>query len=371
MKPYKPQRLPVEDLDWGTFIELVGKANRFVARYDGLLQSIVNPEVLLSPLRTQEAVLSSKIEGTQATLEDVMEFEAEANADADAGALQSERKYGDILEVINYRRALLKGKEQMAVRPINLNDLLKIHEILLRGVRGEKKAPGNFRKIQNWIGSPGSTMEQARFVPPAVPDMMEGLYNWETYLHYEDKDVLVQLAIVHAQFEILHPFIDGNGRIGRILIPLFLFHKGVIHQPVFYMSQYLESNRQRYYDALKEITDTGKWEGWIRFFLSGVIQQAEKSVTQTREIISLYETMKTVMVDKTHSQYAIHCLDYIFSHPVFNTSDFNRFSGVPKTSASRLLKGMEENGIISCVRRGAGRKPGVFAFRKLLDIANQ
>ncbi|AXI99342.1 Fic family protein [Cyclonatronum proteinivorum] len=365
MKPYKPQRLPIEDLDWSAFIELVGKANRFVARYDGLLQSVVNPEVLLAPLRTQEAVLSSKIEGTQATLEDVMEFEA------DADTLQSESKYGDILEVINYRRALLKGKEQMNVRPINLNDLLKIHEILLRGVRGERKAPGNFRKIQNWIGSPGSTMEQARFVPPAFPDMMEGLYNWEKYLHHEDKDVLVQLAIVHAQFEILHPFIDGNGRIGRILIPLFLFHKGIIHQPVFYMSQYLDSNRQLYYDALKEITDTGRWEGWIQFFLSGIIQQAEKNVKQTREIISLYDTMKTVMVDKTHSQYSIQCLDYIFSRPVFNTSDFNKSSGVPKTSASRLLKGMEENGIISCVRRGAGRKPGVFAFRKLLDIANQ
>ncbi len=363
MKPCKPHRLPLQELDWSKFIDLVGKANRYVARYDGLLQSIVNPEVLLSPLRTQEAVLSSKIEGTQATLEEVMEFEADV--------ITSQSKQGDIHEVINYRFALLQGKEQMRMRPINLNDLLKIHEILLRGVRGENKSPGNFRKVQNWIGAPGSTMEHARFVPPAVPDMMEGLYNWESYLHHDDNDVLVKLAIVHAQFEILHPFVDGNGRIGRILIPLFLFHKDIIHQPVFYMSQYLESNRSAYYGALKEITDTGKWESWIRFFLNGVIQQAEKNIKQTRDIISLYDTMKTVMVEKTHSQWAIQCLDYIFSHPVFNTSDFNKASGVPKTSASRLLKTMEENSIISCIRRGSGRKPSIFAFRKLITIVNQ
>jgi Fic family protein len=363
MKPYKPQPLPLQELGWSTFINLVGKANRYVARYDGLLQSIVNPEVLLSPLRTQEAVLSSKIEGTQATFEEVMEFEADA--------LQSKSNQSDIFEVINYRLALLKGKERMSVRPISLNDLLKIHEILMRDVRGEHSSPGNFRKIQNWIGVSGSTMEQARFVPPAIPDMMEGLYNWESYLHHDDKDVLVQLAIVHAQFEILHPFVDGNGRIGRILIPLFLFHKNILHQPIFYMSQYLESNRQAYYDALKEVTDTGHWEGWIQFFLNGVIQQAEKNINQTREVISLYETMKSVMAEKTHSQWAIKCLDYIFSHPVFNTSNFNKTSGVPKTSASRLLKAMEENNIITCLRRGTGQKPSVFVFRKLITIVNQ
>jgi Fic family protein len=363
MKPYNPQQLPIGNLDWSEFIYLVGKANRYIARYDGLLQSIVNPDVLLSPLRTQEAVLSSKIEGTQATLEEVMEFEAHA--------LQSEKNKGDIYEVLNYRKALLEGRQQMILRPLSLNDLLKIHKILLQGVRGKNKAPGSFRKIQNWIGAPGSTLEQARYVPPEVPKMMEGLYNWESYLHQDEKDVLVQLAIVHAQFEILHPFIDGNGRIGRILIPLFLYHKEIIHQPIFYMSQYLESNRQAYYDALKNITDTGRWEHWIRFFLSGIVQQAEKNIKQTREIIALYDQMKGKMSDKTHSQWAIQCLDYIFTQPIFNTTDFNRSSGVPKTSAARLLKAMEENDLLECVRRGVGRRPSLFAFRKLLNIINQ
>ncbi|MGB6038127.1 MAG: Fic/DOC family N-terminal domain-containing protein, partial [Cryomorphaceae bacterium] len=251
MKPYKPQPLPLQNIEWEAFLELMGKANRYIARYDGLLQSIINPDVLLSPLRTREAVLSSKIEGTQATLEEVLEFEADA--------LRSESKKGDIHEVINYRVALMLGRERMAQRPLSLNVIREIHEILMLGVRGESKDPGNFRRIQNWIGSPGCTMEQARFVPPTVPDMVEGLYDWEKYLHLDEKDVMVQLAIVHAQFEILHPFMDGNGRIGRILIPLFLFHKEIIHQPVFYMSQYLETNRQAYYDALKSITDSNNW----------------------------------------------------------------------------------------------------------------
>ncbi len=363
MKPHQPQILPLQNLDWNEFIDLLGKANRYIARYDGLLQSIVNPDVLLSPLRTQEAVLSSKIEGTQVTLEEVMEFEA--------NALQSDMNKGDIYEVLNYRMALLEGRHHMKVRPLNLNDILKIHEILLQGVRGKNKAPGSFRKIQNWIGAPGSTMEQARYVPPTVPEMMAGLYNWEKYLHEDEKDVLVQLAIVHAQFEILHPFIDGNGRIGRILIPLFLYQKEIIHQPIFYMSQYLESNRQAYYDSLKRISDTGRWEHWIRFFLSGIVQQAEKNIHQTREIISIYDNMKRVMAEKTHSQWAIQCLDYIFTQPIFNTSDFIRSSNVPKTSAARLLKVMEENNIIECIRRGVGRRPSLFVFRKLWNIVNQ
>lgn len=363
MRPFKPHSLPIANLEWEAFIDLMGKANRFIARYDGLLQSVVNPDVLLSPLRTQEAVLSSKIEGTQATLEEVMEYEADA--------LQSEQRKGDIYEVLNYRFALMKGRERMKERPLSLNVIRRMHAILLDGVRGEGRDPGNFRRIQNWIGAPGSTMEQARFVPPTVPDMMDGLDKWEKYIHMEDKDAMVQLAIIHGQFEILHPFMDGNGRIGRILIPLFLYHKAIIHEPVFYMSQYLEHNRQTYYDALKSITDTGSWTQWIRFFLEGVVQQAEKNITQTQRIIQLYDEMKVIMAEKTHSQWSIQCLDYIFSQPIFNTSDFNAESSVPKTSAARLLKAMEDNEIIECISRGAGRRPNVFAFRKLLKIINQ
>ncbi len=362
MDPYVPTDLPPGNLDWKALIAPLSKANRYVARYDGLLQSVVNPDVLLSPLRTKEAVLSSKIEGTQATLRDVLQYDAEGDVIA-GGA-----KRDDIQEVINYRVALLEGRKNMQELPLSLKVIRQMHASLMQGVRGNNSDPGNFRRLQNWIGGPGSTIEQARFVPPSVPKMTEALYAWENYLHAEERDVMVQLAIVHAQFEIIHPFIDGNGRIGRIFIPLFLYHKKILHQPMFYMSQYLESNRQEYYDHLKSITDTGDWTRWVRFFLEGIIQQAERNITQTRAVIEEYEEMKLRLAKITRSQWAIQCLDYLFSNPYFSSTHFKRNSGVPTTSAGRLLHSMEAAGLIRKVRLGAGRKPSIYVFPKLWDI---
>lgn len=361
MKPFKPDNLPVKNIQWEEIVDLMGKANRYIARYDGLLQSVVNPDVLLSPLRTKEAVLSSKIEGTQATLEEVMEY--------DAGHLTREEKRGDIYEVVNYRIALKSARDQMRDLPLSLRVIRQMHDILMSNVRGENKDPGHFRRIQNWIGPPGSTLENARFIPPNVQDMENSLSNWEKYMHLEDKDVLVQLAILHAQFEIIHPFLDG--RIGRILIPLFLYHKEIIQEPVFYMSDFLESNRQDYYDSLKDITDNRDWTNWIRFFLNGVVEQAEKNIGQTRAIIQLYEEMKGKISNEIHSQFTINCLDFIFKEPIFNSGEFYRESDIPKTSASRLLKSLEEIKIIDCIEKGSGRRPSLFAFRSLIKIVNQ
>ncbi len=363
MSPFIPEKLPIENLDWASFIDLMGKANRYLARYDGLLQSIVNPDVLLSPLRTKEAVLSSKIEGTQATLQEVLEYEADQEID--------DRRKGDIYEIINYRVSLNTGREEMKNSPLTLNMIRKLHKLLMLGVRGENKDPGEFRRIQNWIGPTGSTMDTARFVPPNILTMKESLHNWEKYIHIDDKDVIIQLAIVHAQFEIIHPFLDGNGRIGRILIPLFLYHKKIIHEPVFYMSEYLESNRRDYYDALKDITDNNNWTNWIRFFLEGVIYQSEQNINKTRSIIELYENMKAKIVLETHSQFAIKCLDFIFTNPIFNTGRFKRESDIPRASAARLLKTLEGCGIIRCASRGSGRRPSLFVFQDLYDIINE
>ncbi|MBD3627411.1 Fic/DOC family N-terminal domain-containing protein [Cyclobacterium sp.] len=363
MKPYKPDELPLTNLDWSALVDLLSTANRQLARYDGLLQSIINPEVLLSPLRTQEAVLSSKIEGTQATLKEVLEYEADK--------AQSSEKQGDIREIINYRKALFTAKSRLEDLPLSLRLIREMHAVLMQDVRGENKAPGEFRRIQNWIGAPGSTIETARFVPPAVQDMHNGLGNWEKYIHFEEKDPLVQLAIIHAQFEILHPFLDGNGRIGRILIPLFLFDKEIIREPVFYLSDYLENHRRDYYDALKDITDSGSWTNWIRFFLGAIISQARKNNDQTRQIVALYELMKEEIVNATHSQFAVNCLDFIFNRPIFNSGKFYEESGVPRASASRLLLAMEANNLIKCIEKGAGRRPSLYVFEPLLDIVNQ
>jgi cell filamentation protein, protein adenylyltransferase len=362
MKPYKPENLPLSSLEWQHFISLMSDANRKLARYDGILQTMPNPVLLLSPLTTQEAVLSSRIEGTQATLEEVLKFEADPKAETN--------KYDDIREVINYRKATAVAVEEMKTRPISLNLIKNIHSVLLQSVRGQNKARGEFRKMQNWIGKPGSTIEEARFVPPDPVELLSALDNFEKYIHYEEKDRLVQLAIVHAQFEILHPFLDGNGRIGRILIPLFLFEKKILNTPMFYISAFFETHRDEYYDRLKEVTDKKNWEGWIKFFLKGVIEQAEKNIDKAKSILRLYEMMKEKMISVTHSQYSIKALDNLFDMPVFSSTEFIKSSKIPKASAKRILSRLEKAGTISILTKSSGRKPTLYIFKQLIDIAN-
>ena len=233
MKPYIPESLPLTNLDHGRLIRLIGPANAALARYDGLLQSVINPSVMLSLLTTQEAVLSSKIEGTQATVDEVLEYEAGIEFDPE--------KVKDIQEVVNYRTALTLAKETLTQRPLNLALLRQMHGTLMSSVRGADKSPGQFRVHQNWIGPSGCTIEQATFVPPAPLQLLDHLEAFERYLAGDDVDPLIQVAVVHAQFELLHPFNDGNGRVGRLLIPLFLFQKRALASPMFYLSEYLEA----------------------------------------------------------------------------------------------------------------------------------
>ncbi len=244
MEPYVPDTLPLKYLDYARIVRKVGPANAALARYDGLLQGIVNASVLLSPLTNSEAVLSSKIEGTQATVDEVLEYEAGMEFEGD--------KIADIQEVVNYRRTLTLAKETLAERPITLSLIRQMHSVLMDSVRGSNKTPGDFRVDQNWIGPVGCTMEQATFVPPSPLQLLDHLQAFEAYLGTGDFDALVQTAIVHAQFELIHPFKDGNGRIGRLMIPLFLFQKRALASPMFYLSEYLEKRRDLYcYSACK------------------------------------------------------------------------------------------------------------------------
>lgn len=296
MKPYIPDSLPIVKLDYRRLLSLVGEANAELARYDGLLQGIVNPSVMLSPLTNQEAVLSSKIEGTQATVDEVLEYEA--------GIQLTEDKNHDIQEIVNYRNALMLAKEVLNDYPITLHYIREMHKILLSSVRGQNKNPGYFRDDQNWIGSPGSTIEEATFVPPSPLILDAALEGWQAYMKSEDIDALLQMAVVHAQFELLHPFKDGNGRIGRLLIPLFLYQKKKLSQPMFYLSEFLEKNRDEYYHRLRGISKEGDWDGWIAFFLGAVSEQAKANNKKVKAILDLYDDMKTKIYELTHSQYA-------------------------------------------------------------------
>lgn len=363
-QPYRPRQLPIDDIDWATHVPLIAQANAALARYDGILEAMVNPALLLSPLTTQEAVLSSRIEGTQATLEEVLEFEADPKRKIDPG------RYADIQEIINYRRAMSYAVDQLKKRPLCLNLIKELHSILLNSVRGANKARGEFRRVQNWIGLPGCSIEEASFVPPSPDIVPQALDNWEKYLHYDEKERLVQLAIVKAQFELIHPFLDGNGRIGRMLIPLFLYEKEILSQPMFYLSVYLERNRQQYYQALNAISEKDDWSGWINFFLTAVTEQAKENTRKARAILDLYEEMKQKVPGITRSQYAIQAIDALFNQPLFTTADFSNRSGIPMATAKRILNSFEKGNIIRVFQKRKGSKGIRFIFQPLISIVN-
>ena len=287
------------------------------------------------------------------------------------GTIDNPSHTDDIQEIINYRRALYYAEEALKTRPFNLNLLLELHSILLDSVRGRNKGRGKFRTIQNWIGPPGCPIEKAEFVPPAPLALTEYLDNWEKYYHEARPDPLVQLAISHAQFEIIHPFIDGNGRIGRILIPLFLYEKKMLSRPMFYLSAYLEEHREQYVTRLRALGQKDSaWNEWIEFFLTALDEQARENASKARAIMELYARLKTRVIELTHSQFAVPLLDQIFQRPLFQSSHLS-FSTHPKPSrqaVANLLRTLREAGILKVVREGSGRRAQVLAHAELINL---
>jgi Fic family protein len=365
VEPYKPSQLPLDCIDWPAHVTRIGQANAALARYDGMLQSIPNPAVLLSPLTTREAVLSSRIEGTQATLGEVLEFEADAQEPLDP------LRKADIQEILNYRRAMAQAVEDLETRPLSLNLLKQLHATLLDSVRGRDQSPGRFRRVQNYIAPPGEPIERATYVPPAWEQVKPAMDNWETYLHTDEKDPLVQLAIAKAQFELIHPFQDGNGRLGRMLVPIFLFDKRLLSSPMFYLSAYLEEHRDTYYYRLRAISEADDWNGWVAFFLTALVEQAHSNSVKTRKIMALYESMKLDVPKATRSQYAIQAIDTLFGRPIFRRTDFVQQSGIPRGSARRIFDVLRREGVIQELRPGSGRRAAIMAFPELLRITEE
>jgi len=364
-KPYIPAEFPPKDLSLEPFIKKIGEANRGVALFDGILRALPNPDILLAPLTTNEAVLSSRIEGTQASLEDVLQEEAGITPKNISDSLKS-----DIKEVLNYKKALIYGTEEIERRPLSLSLIKELHKILLTDVRGRNRLLGEFRKTQNWIGTPGTPIENARFIPPDPIILPEHLEYWKRFLKSDDyPDKIVQLGLLHAQFEILHPFEDGNGRVGRLIIPLFLYWKGLISRPSFYLSEYFEKNRTEYYDRLLMITKDGDWSGWIDFFLTAVIQQAKINIDKAQKLLNLYNEMKDRFIQATKSQYAIPALDAFFRQPIINTANFIQMTGIPnRITANNVLKSLIEAGLISLHKPSEGRRSAEYTFNSIINI---
>jgi Fic family protein len=363
MKAAVPKKLPRIGLDWERLIPQIGAANRALAHYDGVLQAVPNPGILLSPMTTQEAVLSSRIEGTRATLNEVLKFEAGDEV------LEEDRRL-DIQEIINYRRALHTAETALQRRPFNLNLLRELHGILLDGVRGRDKGRGRFRMVQNYIAPPKAGIEQALFIPPEPSRVMEYMDNWEKYYHADERDALVQLAIVHAQFEIIHPFVDGNGRLGRMLIPLFLFERSILSRPMFYLSAYLEAHRDEYYALLRGLDGPESWDRWIAFFLQALTEQAQANTDKARGILDLYARLKEQILSLTHSQYAVPLLDHLFRQPIFAPSSLFEFKGMPsKPMVMGLLRKLREAGILGVLREAKGRRGQILVLTELVNLS--
>lgn len=358
---YHIGKFPPNRLDYERLVPLIGPANAAVARYEGVLHAVPNAQVLLSPLTTQEAVLSSKIEGTQATFGEVLEFEASEES-------ATGEKRDDIREVLQYRAALREAVVGMKTIPLSQRLIRDAHRVLMVGVRGENKTPGEYRRVPNWIGKPGCEQMQAKFVPPGAGDIPDLMSQWERYLHSDAPDRLVQLAVLHVEFEAIHPFLDGNGRLGRLLVPLFLVQKGLLSGPHFYISAYLEANRDEYYERLLAVSRDHDWTGWCEFFLRAIIKQAEANEGKARAILKLYRDKKDWIAMHTRSQHAVRALDWLFTRPVFQASELARTSGIPSGTANRILREVREVGMLKEIRAASGRRPAILAFSELLNI---
>jgi Fic family protein len=358
---YHYGKFPPVELDWKKLIPLIGPTNVALARYDGTLNAVPNPYVLLSPLATQEAVLSSKIEGTVTTITEVMKFEAE-------GTGKSPEKVADIREVLNYRKAMWHAVDALKDLPLCQRVIRETHKILLEGVRGKDKVPGEYRRGPNWIGRAGCKVEEARFVPISVDRLPDGMGMWEEFIHEKAPDQLVKLAILHAEFEALHPFMDGNGRIGRMFVPLFLFKSGILTRPTFYISEFLEKHRDEYYERLLAVSRDGAWTEWCEFFLTALAIQSEINQQKASAILKLYETQKQSFTDMSRSPYAIHAMDFLFCSPIFRATTFTQKAKIPEPTAKRILRLLLKEKMLRTLRKPSGRRSGIYAFKALLNI---
>src|SRR5580700_3697986 len=292
---------------------LLSDADWSLGRLDGIATVLPNPDLFVSMYVRQEAVLSSQIEGTQSTLEDVLQFEIDSKG-------QDFPK--DIHEVVNYVAAMDHGLDRLKTLPLSLRLIREIHAKLLTGVRGSNRTPGEFRTSQNWIGPNGCTLADATFIPPPVPEMLTALDSLEKFLHDDSLPLLIQCGLAHAQFETIHPFLDGNGRVGRLLIAFLLCQKRALERPLLYLSHYLKQHRAEYYDRLTAIRNDGDWEGWLKFFLRGVHQVGQEAADTARNILRIREEHRQLLNQKLSKDklaatpYDFVFLEYLFQQPI-------------------------------------------------------
>ncbi len=356
---FVPNPLPPK-LEWDdALVSLTSKAGLALGTLSGLGETLPNPHLLIYPFIRKEAVLSSRIEGTRSSLSELLLFEA-----------TRAEKQRDVREVQNYVRALEYGLKRLNELPLSLRLIRELHAILMEGVRGERASPGEFRKSQNWIGPPGCTLNDATFVPPPVTEMQEALDHLEKFLHADTTlPPLIELALIHYQFEIIHPFLDGNGRIGRLLITLFLCQRGILNKPLLYLSAFFERHRQEYYQHLLDVSQRGAWREWLMFFLQAVVEQSGDAVGRARRLLDLHRNYHQTSLEKRLPPTAGQLVELIFMRPVLNPKVVQEHLKVTYPGAQKAINALVEQGILTEITGGKRNK--AYAAKEVLAILEE
>jgi Fic family protein len=320
--------------------QLLSRVDRALGRLDGANDALPNPDLFVAMYVRKEAVLSSQIEGTQASLLDVLEWEATGEATAEGG---------DVSEIVNYVAAMNLGLEKLRTLPLSLRLIREIHDRLLKGVRGQERSPGQFRTTQNWVGPPGSTLRDAIYVPPPPHEVVRCMGDLETFIHSAPvMPDLIYVGLVHAQFETIHPFLDGNGRLGRLLITFLLCERGILKTPLLYVSHYFKRRREEYYARLQAARDDGDFEGWLKFFLTGVVEVAQEASQTARAIVALREEHTEAIRARfgLRTANALAVLERLYYRPVMDVRAVADMLSVSFTTASTLIEGLVEMGVL-------------------------
>lgn len=355
---FVPDPLPPDVVWTPGLVRALSDADRLIGRLAGEGRKLPNPHLLIRPFVRREAVRSSRIEGTQATLGELLAAEAGAAVD---------RSPDDLREVANYVVALEHGLKRLKTLPLSLRLTRELHAKLMAGVRVDHATPGEFRKGQNWIGRPGATLANATFVPPPPELLMECLGAWEKFLHDRSLPVLVQAALLHAQFEAIHPFLDGNGRVGRLLVILLLVEREVLPTPLLYLSAFFEATRADYYAALQAVLERGEWEQWLEYFLNGVARQSEDALSRAERINALLARWRVEMAKASPA--AVRAVDLVAQNPYCMVRAVSKQLKVAFTTAQRAVERLQRAGILEQVNEA--KRDRVYCATALLKILEE
>ena len=359
-RAFYPDPLP-PTLNWSSQLaSALADASLLIGRLAGEGNRLPTPHILIRPFIRREAVLSSRIEGTLATLGELLAAEAGASV---------ERSPDDLREVANYVTALEYGIERLSTLPLSLRLIRELHERLMDGVRGSHATPGEFRRSQNWIGKPGATLNQASYIPPPPDALGEQLSNWERFLHDRTQPPLIHAALMHYQFEAIHPFLDGNGRVGRLLVTLLLCEREILPTPLLYLSAFFEATRADYYEGLRHVTERADWEGWLQYFLNGVARQSEDALSRTERLNHLLENWRKSLAGLPNTRVALQMVDLLGANPFLTPRGAEQSLNLAYNTVMRAIGQLQALGVVTTATEA--RRDRVFCAKGLLDILEE